>query len=82
MEIKKWDISQRLNSKEIRKEYLSQVLADGDIDEIQRALFYVAQAEGLDSKNYYEPSNETQKHYFESIYKFLQALNIKLVVAN
>ncbi len=39
MEIKKWDISQRLNSKEIRREYLSQVLADGDIDEIQRALF-------------------------------------------
>lgn len=82
MEIKKWDISQRLNSKEIRREYLSQVLADGDVDEIQRALFYVAQAEGVDSKNCYESSNENQKSYFESIYKMLQALNIKLVVAN
>lgn len=90
MKFKKWNIIENLNTPEIRKEYLTQVLADGDIDEIQRALFYVAKSEGiekvaqkanLDSENFYKIFNENAKSRFENVYKILQALNIKLVVA-
>ena len=90
MKFQQWNIIENLNTPEIRKEYLSQVLADGDIDEIQRALFYVAKAEGvekvaqkadLDCENFYKIFTENAKSRFENVYKILQALNIKLVVA-
>ena len=48
MKLKKWNIIENLNSPEIRKEYLTQVLNDGDLDEIKRALFYVSKAEGIE----------------------------------
>ena len=48
MKLKKWNIIESLNSPEIRKEYLTQVLNDGDLDEIKRALFYVSKAEGIE----------------------------------
>ena len=37
-ELKDFDISEYLDNKEIRDEYLAQVLKDGDKDEISRAL--------------------------------------------
>ncbi|WP_205663511.1 helix-turn-helix domain-containing transcriptional regulator [Arcobacter caeni] len=37
-ELKNFDISEYLNNKEIRDEYLAQVLNDGDKDEILEAL--------------------------------------------
>jgi len=37
-----FDIADYLDSKEAMAEYLSQVLADGDIDELQRALGHIA----------------------------------------
>ena len=37
-ELKNFDISEYLNNKEIRDEYLAQVLKDGDKDEILEAL--------------------------------------------
>jgi hypothetical protein len=37
-ELKDFDISEYLDNKEIRDEYLSQVLKDGDKDEISEAL--------------------------------------------
>ena len=33
-----------LDNKEIRKEYLNQVLADGNTEELKRALFYIAKS--------------------------------------
>ena len=91
MKLKKWNIIENLNSPEIRKEYLTQVLNDGDLDEIKRALFYVSKAEGievvatkakLNRESFYKMFKEGSKPRFESIYKILQALNIKLVVAS
>ena len=91
MKLKKWNIIENLNSPEIRKEYLTQVLSDGDLDEIKRALFYVSKAEGievvakkakLNRESFYKMFKEGSKPRFESIYKILQALNIKLVVAS
>ena len=45
--IKIFDITRHLDSKEAMAEYLSQVLEDGDSDEIIRALGHIANAKGL-----------------------------------
>jgi probable addiction module antidote protein len=42
-----FEITDHLNSEEAIAEYLSQVLADGDPDELQRALVYVAKARDI-----------------------------------
>ena len=44
---KDFDISQYLDSKEIRDEYLAQVLKDGDNDEISQALGNIKKAKTL-----------------------------------
>ena len=43
----RFEITDFLNSEEAIAEYLSQVLADGDPDELQRALFHVAKARDI-----------------------------------
>jgi len=42
-----FDASQYLDSKEMIAEYLSQVLADGDMDELLEAIGNVAKAKGV-----------------------------------
>lgn len=42
-----FDMAQLLNSDEAISEYLTQVLADGDTDELIRAVGYVAKARGM-----------------------------------
>jgi len=46
---KDFDISQYLDSKEIRDEYLAQVLKDGDKNEISQALENIEKAKALKS---------------------------------
>ena len=48
-ELKDFDISQYLDSKEIRDEYLAQVLKDGDKDELSEALKNIEKAKTLKS---------------------------------
>ena len=43
-ELKEFDISEYLDNKEIRDEYLAQVLKDGDKDEISEALKNIAKS--------------------------------------
>ena len=38
-----------LDDEEIRKEYLNQVLADGNTEELKRALFYIAKSRGIEN---------------------------------
>ena len=47
---KDFDISQYLDSKEIRDEYLAQVLKDGDKDELSQALENIEKSKTLNSK--------------------------------
>ena len=47
---KDFDISQYLDSKEIRDEYLAQVLKDGDKDELSQALENIEKAKNLKSR--------------------------------
>ena len=42
-----FDVSQYLDSKEMIAEYLSQVLADGDTDELLGAIGNIAKARGM-----------------------------------
>ena len=46
---KDFDISEYLDNKEIRDEYLAQVLKDGDKDEISEALKNIAKSKTLES---------------------------------
>ena len=48
-ELKDFDISQYLDSKEIRDEYLAQVLKDGDKDELSQALENIEKSKTLKS---------------------------------
>jgi hypothetical protein len=48
-ELKDFDISEYLDNKEIRDEYLAQVLKDGDKDEISEALKNIEKAKTLKS---------------------------------
>ena len=41
----KFDIVEFLDDKETRQHYLNEVIADGDLDEFKRAIFYIAKAE-------------------------------------
>ena len=42
-----FDMTAHLDSPEARAEYLNQVLADGDADELLRALGHIAKAQGM-----------------------------------
>jgi hypothetical protein len=48
-ELKDFDISEYLDNKEIRDEYLAQVLKDGDKDELSKALKNIEKAKTLKS---------------------------------
>lgn len=45
--LKAFDITSHLDSEEAMAEYLSQVLEDGDNDELIRALGHIAKAKGM-----------------------------------
>ena len=64
-EFTKFNLEDYLTTDKLRKEYLNQVLVYGDIEEFKRALFYIAKS----------------KPRFESIFKVVNALDIKLVYA-
>ncbi len=48
-ELRNFDISEYLDNKEIRDEYLAQVLKDGDKDELSKALENIEKAKTLKS---------------------------------
>ena len=47
LELTNFDIAQYLDDKEIITEYLSQILADGDMDELLEALDNIANTRGI-----------------------------------
>jgi probable addiction module antidote protein len=77
-----------LDSEEAIAEYLAQVFADGDSDEIIRALGYVARARGmaqlakdsgLGRENLYNALRPGAKPRFDTVLRVCTALGIKLV---
>ena len=82
-----FDMVNTLNSDEAMSEYLSQVLEDGDSDELIRALGYIAKAKGmamianesgLGRESLYKALAPGAKPRFDTILKVVKALGIKL----
>jgi probable addiction module antidote protein len=82
-----FDIADYLDSKEVIAEYLSQVLADGDTDELLRALGHISRAKGmteiakktgLGRESLYKTFQEGTKPKFETIVKVLDAFGVRL----
>ena len=87
VELQTFDIVDYLDSEETIAEYLSQVLADGDSDELLRAIGYIAKAQGmakiaqdagLSRESLYKSFAVGAKPRFDTVLKVIQALNIEL----
>lgn len=82
-----FDISQYLDSKEVIAEYLSQVLSEGDTDELlvaigniakAKGMSQIAQESGLGRESLYKTFQAGSKPRFETVLKVLHTLGIKL----
>ena len=90
LEITNFDIAQYLDDKEVVAEYLSQILADGDMDELLSALGNIAKAKGmaqiakdtgLGRESLYKTFNPHSKPKFDTIMKVMNSLGIKMQVS-
>jgi len=82
-----FDISQYLDSKEMIAEYLSQVLEDGDMNELLSAIGHIAKAKGmtqvsketgLGRESLYKTFAKGSNPKFDTVLKVLNSLDIKL----
>lgn len=87
--LKAFDMVEYLDSDETINEYLSQVLEDGDSDELIRALGYIAKAKGmaviaersgLGRESLYKALKPGAKPRFDTVLKVIKALGVKLHV--
>lgn len=85
--IAEFDVSDYLRDDEDIAEYLTQVLAEGDSNELLRAIGYIAKARGmtqlakdtgLGRESLYKAFRTDAKPQFETVFKVLYALNINL----
>ncbi|NGZ28756.1 MAG: putative addiction module antidote protein [Magnetococcales bacterium] len=82
-----FDPAQYLDNDEVIAEYISQVMEDGDIDELLTALGHVAKARGmtkiaaatgLGRESLYKVFAPGAKPRFETVMKIVKALGVKL----
>ncbi len=87
--LKAFDITRHLDSEQAIAEYLSQVLADGDNDELIRALGHIAKAKGmaavakesgLGRESLYKALSVGSQPRFETISKVINALGLKISI--
>jgi probable addiction module antidote protein len=85
--VTEFDPSDYLDSDEAISEYLTQVLAEGDSDELIRAIGYVAKARGmaqiardagLGRESLYKAFAPGSKPRFDTVMKVIRALGIEL----
>jgi probable addiction module antidote protein len=85
-----FDASQYLDSKEMIAEYLSQVLADGDMDELLEAISNIAKAKGMSQiasdtglgrESLYKTFSVGSKPRFETVMKVLNSFGVRLEVS-
>ena len=83
----KFDVSEYLDSKEMIAEYLSQVLEDGDTDELLEAMGNIAKAKGMSQiakdtglgrESLYKTFQVGAKPRFETVMKVLNSFGVKL----
>jgi len=84
-----FDLSEYLDSPEAIAEYMSQVIADGDQDELLRAMGYIAKAKGmtqisqetgLGRESLYKTFQEGTDPKFSTISKVLKAMGLSLQI--
>lgn len=87
--LKAFDITRHLDSEEAMAEYLSQVLEDGDNDELIRALGHIAKAKGMTTvakdsglgrESLYKALSVGSQPRFDTISKVINALGLKISV--
>ena len=85
-----FDMSRLLTNDEAIREYLNQVLADGDSDELLRALGHIAKAKGMASvaeraglgrESLYKALSPGAKPRYETVVRVLKALGVTLQAA-
>ena len=82
-----FDISQYLDNKEMIAEYLSQVIEDGDMDELLEAIGNIAKAKGISQiaadtglgrESLYKTFQSGSKPRFETVMKVLRSLGVDI----
>lgn len=82
-----FDLSEYLDSPEAIAEYMSQVIVDGDQDELLRAIGYIAKAKGMSQisketglgrESLYKAFQEGSEPKFSTISKVLKAMDLGL----
>jgi len=82
-----FDIADYLDSKEMIAEYISQVLEDGNMDELLEAIGYIAKAKGISQvakdtglgrESLYKTFQVGSKPRFETVMKVLNSFGVKL----
>ena len=82
-----FDISQYLDNKEMIAEYLSQVIEDGDMDELLEAIGNIAKAKGISQiaadtglgrESLYKTFQSGSKPRVETVMKVLRSLGVNI----
>ncbi|MEA1913860.1 MAG: addiction module antidote protein [Campylobacterota bacterium] len=90
LEITQFDIAQYLDDKEVIAEYLSQILEDGNIDELLEALGNIAKAKGMSQiakdtglgrESLYKTFHKGTKPKFDTIMKIMDSFGVKMKVS-
>jgi len=86
-ELNTFDVEKYLDNNEIIAEYLSQILEDGDLNELLVAIGDIARAKGmtqiakdtgLGRESLYKTFSENSKPRFDTIVKVLDSFGVKL----
>lgn len=89
LEITNFDIAQYLDDKEVIAEYLSQILTEGNTDELLEALGNIAKAKGMSQiakdtglgrESLYKTFQKGTKPKFETIMKVLDSFGVRMQV--
>lgn len=90
LQITNFDIAEYLDNKEVIAEYLSQILVDGDTDELLEALGNIAKARGMSQiasetglgrESLYKTFQKGTKPKFDTIMKIMQSFGVKIQVS-
>jgi len=90
LEVTNFDITQYLDDKEVVAEYLSQILADGNTDELLDALGNIAKAKGMSQiasetglgrESLYKTFHKGTKPKFDTIMKVMQSFGVRMQVS-
>ena len=90
LQITNFDIAQYLDDKDIIAQYLSEILADGNTDELLVALGNIAKAKGmtqiakdtgLGRESLYKTFNPKSKPKFDTIMRVMNSFGVKMQIS-